>query len=109
MAELAAYLHGLGFSPAMPLRLVSNWQHAAAVCHSPSDEWWRAEEAERERLERNVRLDPADRGWLELNSALHGAAAVAAATTRSCASTRSMAAGAGRSGSTTARSRSSEP
>jgi hypothetical protein len=79
MAELAAYLQGLGFSPAMPLRRVSNWQHAGTLCHSPSDEWWRAEEAERERLERNVRLDPADRGWLELNSALHGAAAVAAA------------------------------
>jgi hypothetical protein len=101
MAELAAYLQGLGFSPAMPLRRVSSWQQAATVCRSPSDEWWRAEEAAREGLEKNVRLDPADRGWLELNSALHGAAAVAAA--------RSIAVGAGPSASTTARSRSSEP
>jgi hypothetical protein len=78
MAELAAYLQGLGFSPAMPLRPVSDWQEAAAVCQSPSDEWWRAEEAERERLERNVRLDPVDRDWLELNSALIRVAAGAA-------------------------------
>jgi hypothetical protein len=79
MAELAAYLQGLGFSPAMPLRPVSSWQQAATVCQSPSDEWWRAEELVRERLERSARLDPADRSWLELNAALHGAAAVAAA------------------------------
>lgn len=79
MADLAAYLEGLSLDPAMPVRAVSHWQEAATVCRSASDEWWRAEELERERLERGVRLDPADRDWLELNSALHGAAAVAAA------------------------------
>ena len=43
MAEVAAYLEGLGFSPAMPLRPVADWREAAAVCQAPSDEWWRAD------------------------------------------------------------------
>ena len=51
----------------------------ASSAATPADEWWRAEEGERARLERGVRLDPADAQWLALNEALHGAAAVAAA------------------------------
>jgi hypothetical protein len=77
--ELAAYLHGLGLNPAMPLRRVSSWQEAAALCNSRSVEWWQTEEAERERLARSTKLDPADRDWLDLNSLLHAAAAARAA------------------------------
>ena len=77
--ELAAYLQGLGLNPAMPLRRVSSWPEAGALCSSRSDEWWQAEETERERLERSTKLDPADRDWLDVNSMLHAAAAAAAA------------------------------
>jgi hypothetical protein len=49
--ELAAYPQGLGLNPAI---------------------------AERERLERSTKLDPADRDWLDLKSMLHAAAAAAA-------------------------------
>jgi hypothetical protein len=64
---------------AMPVHQAATWEEAGGLCRMPSDEWWRAEEAERERLERGARLDPADPDWLALNEALHGAAAVAAA------------------------------
>jgi hypothetical protein len=64
---------------AMPVHQATTWEEAGELCRTPSDEWWRAEEAERERLERSARLDPADPDWLALNEALHGAAAVAAA------------------------------
>jgi len=77
--EIAGYLEGLGMNRSMPVRCVSSWQEAGAICRTPSDEWWRAEETERQKLERNARLNPADPEWLALNEALHGAAAVAAA------------------------------
>ena len=77
--ELAAYLEGLGMNRSMPVRCISSWQQAGAICRTPSDEWWRAEETERGKLERDARLNPADPQWLALNEALHGAAAVAAA------------------------------
>jgi hypothetical protein len=79
--EIAAYLAGLGMEPGLPVHAVRTWDEAGELCRTPSDKWWRAEEAERERLERAVRLDPADPDWLALNEVLHGAAAVAAART----------------------------
>jgi hypothetical protein len=75
--EIADYLAGLGM--AAEVHEVKTWDEAAKLCRTPSDEWWRAEEGERARLERGARLDPADAQWLALNEALHGAAAVAAA------------------------------
>jgi len=77
--EIAGYLAGLGMNANLPVHQARTWQEAGELCRRPSDEWWRAEEAERERLERGVRLDPADPEWLALNEVLHGAAAVAAA------------------------------
>lgn len=77
--EIAAYLAGLGMDAALPVQVVQTWNQAGETCRAPSDEWWRAEEGERARLERNARLDPADAQWLAFNEALHGAAAVAAA------------------------------
>jgi hypothetical protein len=77
--EIAAYLAGLGMNPAMPVHQALTWKEAAELCRNPSDDWWRAEENERVRLERGVRLDPAQPEWLALNEVLHGAAAVAAA------------------------------
>jgi hypothetical protein len=77
--EIAAYLAGLGMNAAMPIHQARTWKEAGERCRTPSDEWWRAEEDERTRLERSARLDPADPQWLALNEALHGAAAVAAA------------------------------
>jgi hypothetical protein len=59
--------------PAMPLRRVSSWREAGELSRTAADEWWRAEEAERARLERNARLDQ------PIRTGLHGAAAVAAA------------------------------
>jgi hypothetical protein len=76
--EIAAYLAGLGMNAAMPIHQALTWKEAGELCRAPSDEWWRAEEDERTRLERSARLDPADPQWLALNEALHGAAAVAA-------------------------------
>jgi hypothetical protein len=92
--EIAGYLAGLGMDPAMPVRGVSSWQEAGELCRTPSDEWWRAEEAGRARLERSARLDPADPDWLALNEALHGAAAVAA-TRAGCADAALIRAAAG--------------
>jgi hypothetical protein len=79
MNEIAGYLAGLRIDPRLRVHAVKTWDEAGALCRTPSDEWWAAEEAERERLERSARLDPADPDWLALNEALHGAAAVAAA------------------------------
>ena len=78
-ADIAAYLHGLGIKTALPTLLVGSWSQASALSHKPAEAWWNAEEAERARLEKLARLDPADRGWLASADALHGAAAVAAA------------------------------
>jgi hypothetical protein len=77
--EVTGYLAGLGISPALRVRGVKSWDEARGLCRKPSDEWWRAEEEERLRLERSAHLDPSDREWLDLNATLHGAAAVAAA------------------------------
>ena len=77
--EIAGYLAGLGMHAALPIHLIKTWNQAGETCQAPSDDWWRAEEDERARLERSARLDPADPQWLALNEALHGAAAVAAA------------------------------
>ena len=75
--EISAYLEGL----ALPAKLarVTRWEAARDFCNRPAEEWWRAEEAERARLEKRVRLDPADRDWLALNQEMHLAAAAAAA------------------------------
>lgn len=78
-ADVAAYLAGLGLAPRLPTLLVESWSQAAEITRNPAGEWWRAEEAERARLERGARLDPADPEWLALTDTLHGAAAVAAA------------------------------
>jgi hypothetical protein len=72
-STLDAYLGGLGLR--MPIRTVRSWQEAGELSRQRSDEWWRAEEAERARLEKGARLDPADPDWLELSAALHRAAA----------------------------------
>lgn len=77
--EIAAYVAGLGMNSAMPVRQALTWKEAGELCRTPSDDWWAREEEERSRLERGVRLDPADPEWLALNERLHGAAAVAAA------------------------------
>jgi hypothetical protein len=79
MNEIAGYLAGLRMDPGLPVRAVKTWNEAGELCRRPSEEWWQAEEAERERLERGARLDPADPDWLALSETLHGAAAVAAA------------------------------
>jgi hypothetical protein len=78
-ADIAAYLAGLGLAPEAPPLRVASWAEAGAIARRPAGRWWNAEEAERTRLERAVRLDPADRQWLAVTDALHGAAAVAAA------------------------------
>jgi hypothetical protein len=78
-AEIAAYLRGLGLPGDLPVALAADWNEAAAWCRQPAGAWWQAEEAERERLERDTRLDPADPAWLRLSETLHGAAAIAAA------------------------------
>ncbi|HVL34121.1 MAG TPA: hypothetical protein VM489_00480 [Burkholderiales bacterium] len=77
LAEIAGYLGALALPAAV--QPIASWDEAGAACRQPAQAWWHAEEAERERLEQRVRLDPADREWLRLNEALHGAAAVAAA------------------------------
>jgi len=77
-SEIAAYLDGLGMDAAMPIQQALTWQKAHELCRTRSDDWWRAEEDARARLERSARLDPADPQWLALNEALHSAAAVAA-------------------------------
>jgi hypothetical protein len=74
---LRAYLAGLGM-PA-PIGEVATWEEAGELCRRPSDHWWRAEEAERARLEQGTRLDPGDAEWLALNDALYKAAARAGA------------------------------
>ena len=75
--ELAAYLAGLRMEAA--IHQARTWREAGELCRTPSDDWWRAEEDERARLELGARLDPAHPDWLALNETLHGAAAVAAA------------------------------
>ena len=76
-AEIDAYLEGLGLR--CPIRAVTSWREAFEVSNRPAGDWWAVEEAERSRLEKLTRLDPAEPEWLALNKALHGAAAVAAA------------------------------
>ena len=76
-ADIAGYLAGLQLAAA-PTRAVASWREAGEIVRAPAGRWWDAEEAERARLERIARLDPADREWLALTDALHGAAAVAA-------------------------------
>jgi hypothetical protein len=73
---LAAYLEALGLDAAV--QPVASWQEAGELCRQPSEEWWRAEEVERVRLEKRARLDPADPEWLALNEAMHKAATRAA-------------------------------
>jgi hypothetical protein len=63
----------------LPVRAASTWKDAAHLCRQPAGAWWDAEEAERARLERSARLDPAQAEWLQVTERLHGAAAVAAA------------------------------
>jgi hypothetical protein len=77
--EIAGYLAGLGMDGALHVLPVRTWDEAGKTCSAPSNDWWRAEEEARARLERGAQLDPADPAWLALNDALHGAAAVAAA------------------------------
>ena len=74
---LAAYLEALGLG--MPIRAVATWAEAGELCRRASDEWWRAEEAERARLEETARLNPADPEWLALTDELYQAAARAGA------------------------------
>lgn len=76
-AEIAAYLSGLALEAAV--HAVSSWREAFEICAQPAEAWWRAEEAERIRLQQTAKLNPADPEWLSLNETLHGAAAVAAA------------------------------
>jgi hypothetical protein len=78
-ADIAGYLAGLGLAAAAPTLAVTSWRQAGEIARAPAGRWWDVEEAERARLERIARLDPADREWLALADALHGAAAVAAA------------------------------
>ena len=58
---------------------MASWPEAGQICRRPAEAWWRAEEHERERLEKYARFNPADADWLALNETLHGAAAGAAA------------------------------
>jgi hypothetical protein len=76
-SEIAAYLSGLAMPS--PVHAVHSWQEALQICVRPAAPWWNAEQSERDRLERKVKLDPADPQWMALNEVLHGAAAVAAA------------------------------
>ena len=78
-ADIAAWLAGFGIREQDSPRLVLDWAETAELIRAPAGSWWQAEEDERRRLERSVRLDPADRGWIRVNESLHGAAAVAAA------------------------------
>ena len=74
---LRGYLAGLGLSA--PIREVTTWREAAALCRRPSEEWWRAEETERAHLEKRAHPNPADPEWLALNDEFYKAAARAAA------------------------------
>ena len=78
-AEIAAYLRGLGLPADLPVHTASSWGEANRFCRRPAGAWWQAEEAQRTRLERLARLDPANVEWLQVTERLHGAAAVAAA------------------------------
>jgi len=78
-AEIAAYLRGLELPADLPVHAATSWGEADRICRQPAGAWWQAEDAERTRLERSARLDPADAAWLQVTERLHGAAAVAAA------------------------------
>ena len=78
-ADIRAYLAGLGLEAKLPTLVVESWGQAAEIIRNPAPAWWTAEEAARVKLERGVKLDPADPEWLALTDSLHGAAAVAAA------------------------------
>ena len=78
-ANIDAYLAGLGLAAHLPPLVVDSWRQAEMIARKPAEACWNAEEAERARLERLARIDPADRDWLALTDTLHGAAAVAAA------------------------------
>lgn len=82
LEDIQLYLDGFSLKRGEPL-LVASWDDAAAIVKQPTESWWALEEAERMRLERSVRLDPAtfdstDGGWIKLNDELHGCAAIAA-------------------------------
>jgi hypothetical protein len=76
--DIAGYLGGLRLAPGQPPLLVESWTQAGEITRHAASAWWDAEERERAQLEQQARLDPADREWLALTDALHGAAAVAA-------------------------------
>jgi hypothetical protein len=78
-ADIAAYLAGLGLPPDPAPRRVEGWEEAGRIMRSATGPWWDREEAERQRLERTVQLNPTDPQWIRLNELMHGAAAVAAA------------------------------
>jgi hypothetical protein len=77
-ADIAAYLRGLGLPSGLRVHAASSWDEAAGLCRQSAGSWWQAEEAERARLERSGRLDPANAAWLQVTERLHGAAAIAA-------------------------------
>jgi hypothetical protein len=79
LADIAAYLQGLGLEASAAPRLATSWEDAGMLLRGSTGDWWEREEAERRRLEAVVHLDPADPDWIRLNDLLHGAAAVAAA------------------------------
>lgn len=79
LANIDAYLAGLGLAARLNPLVVDSWGQAGEMARKPAEGWWAAEEAERTRLEKLARLDPADCHWLALTDTLHGAAAVAAA------------------------------
>ena len=68
-ADIAAYLAALGHAAGLPTLVVASWSQVAEIARTPAERWWNAEETERARLERAVRLDPADREWLALTDA----------------------------------------
>jgi hypothetical protein len=79
LEEISAYLHGLGMDPGLAVRRAKDWAEAGRRCRTPAPAWWRAEEAERERLEGATQPQRNEAEWLTLCERIHGAAALAAA------------------------------